>query len=376
MAQQMNKFWNVKSLSGDVGELTLQGTVERSRPIDWFTGEATEGLFISPEGFLEDLEQLKDKKEIIVKLDSTGGDVFTAVAIHNELKGFDATITVIVVGTALSAGSVLMCCGDTVKAYAGSLIMGHEVATFASGHYSTTELQKIIKGNDACERAIADIYAGKSGIDVERLRSMMKENFWLTGSEAQELGFVDEVIGEGEVVITTSSARDTLYVNGVARSSQGIRIPANIPIMKGGATTITNLVGGSEMAHEVKITSAEQLKQAYPEWVNDLTKSAVESALATERERIKEIESIAPSVADENLINAAKFDHPVNAAQLALQAMQAQAQLGAVQTKKTEEDYRASNANQVAAVQPEADPTQESFDYAKRIANLVNQGGK
>ena len=81
------KCWNVITGAGsDSAEITLYGDVCSQQPTDWWTGEPAPGLYITPEGFLDDLAQIKDKSEIVVKINSGGGDLYTGIAIHNALK--------------------------------------------------------------------------------------------------------------------------------------------------------------------------------------------------------------------------------------------------------------------------------------------------
>lgn len=48
------KFWNIVDVSDEEAEITMYGEVVSQRPTDWWTGEPVEGLYITPEGFLED----------------------------------------------------------------------------------------------------------------------------------------------------------------------------------------------------------------------------------------------------------------------------------------------------------------------------------
>lgn len=127
-APAATKFWNMASTGDDEGEITLYGDVMSQQPVDWWTGEPEPGLFITPEGFMEDLAAVKDKGHITVKLNSCGGDLYTGIAIHNALKALSGEVNVIVEGIAASAASVIMCAGDTVTVYPGSLIMIHGVS--------------------------------------------------------------------------------------------------------------------------------------------------------------------------------------------------------------------------------------------------------
>ena len=64
------KFWNIVDVSDEEAEITMYGEVVSQRPTDWWTGEPVEGLYITPEGFLEDLAQVKDKAKITVRINS------------------------------------------------------------------------------------------------------------------------------------------------------------------------------------------------------------------------------------------------------------------------------------------------------------------
>ena len=124
------KFWNVATVGDDEAEITLYGDVMSRQPTDWWTGEPEPGLYITPEGFMEDLAAVKDKGHITVKLNSCGGDLYTGIAIHNALKALSGEVNVVVEGIAASAASVIMCAGDTVTVYPGSLVMIHGVSVF------------------------------------------------------------------------------------------------------------------------------------------------------------------------------------------------------------------------------------------------------
>ena len=180
------KFWNMASVGEDEGEITLYGDVMSQQPIDWWTGEPESGLYITPEGFMEDLAAVKDKARITVKLNSCGGDLYTGIAIHNALKALSGDVNVIVEGIAASAASVIMCAGNTVTVYPGSLIMIHGVSVMLWDSLNIQDMKQLIKGMDASERAVAEIYDEKTGLGIDSLRSMMTKETWMTGREARQ----------------------------------------------------------------------------------------------------------------------------------------------------------------------------------------------
>ena len=61
-----------------------------------------EGMTISPQTVRDQLKAMGDVDEVIVNINSNGGDVFSGVTIYNMLRRFDAHITVNVDGLAAS----------------------------------------------------------------------------------------------------------------------------------------------------------------------------------------------------------------------------------------------------------------------------------
>ena len=140
------RFWNVVSVSDDEGEITLYGDVVSQHPVDWWTGEPVPGNFITPEGFMDDLAAVKNKSKITVKLNSCGGDLYTGIAIHNALKALAGEVNVVVEGIAASAASVIMCAGDTVTVYPGSLVMIHGVSVMLWDYLNIQDMKQLLNG--------------------------------------------------------------------------------------------------------------------------------------------------------------------------------------------------------------------------------------
>ena len=152
-AQTAQKFWNiVDNAEGDAAEITMYGDVCAQQPVDWWTGEPEPGMYITPEGFLEDLALIKDKGQITIKLNSCGGDLYTGIAIHNALKGLKGHKTVIIEGIAASAASVIACAGDDVQVYPGSMIMIHGVAGMFWDYMTIGDLKQGLRRSRAGHR--------------------------------------------------------------------------------------------------------------------------------------------------------------------------------------------------------------------------------
>lgn len=361
------KCWNIASVSEDEGEIVLYGDVESQQPVDWWTGEAAPGLYITPEGFMQDLEAVKGKSRLTVKLNSCGGDLYTGIAIHNAIKALSAHVTVVVEGIAASAASVIMCAGDTVQVYPGSLVMIHEPACTVIDYCNRDDLKQVIKMLEAGIDATAAIYNQKTGIEVETLKSMMHKETWMTGQEAIDKGFANELITGADVNMSLEG-KEVLMVAGVRHNVRGLHIPENLNITRISAQSIGqpseaeinkpgDTVGASEEGGTAEMyNSADELKAAMPELVSQIEASAAEAAVAKERERQQKIDEIAMSVADVELVNEAKYTSPCSAEQLAFRALQKQAQLGAQHLQNVASDNTESGAQKINAegTQPEA----------------------
>ncbi|MCH5195936.1 MAG: Clp protease ClpP, partial [Oscillospiraceae bacterium] len=116
-----NKFWDFKasaqtSSGGNSAEaeLILYGDISQT---SWWGDEVT------PKQFDSDLAALGDVDEIVVRINSGGGDVFAANAIYTRLKDHKARITVKIDGWAASAATIIAMAGDTIQIPANGVFM-------------------------------------------------------------------------------------------------------------------------------------------------------------------------------------------------------------------------------------------------------------
>ena len=383
------KFWNVASVGDDEGEITLYGDVMSQQPVDWWTGEPEPGLFITPEGFMEDLAAVKDKNKITVKLNSCGGDLYTGIAIHNALKALSGEVNVVVEGIAASAASVIMCAGDTVTVYPGSLIMIHGVSVMLWDYLNIQDMKQLMKGMDASERAVAEIYNAKTGIEVETLRSMMTKETWFTGREAMEKGFADALReDENEPELSMTKDKKVLYCNGVRHNIEGLHnVPGTIPITHATPPTAKPGVNKKPTAKEAtnkggnKPMTAEEMRAAHPEIVAQIEQDARNAAqtqanadaVAAERQRIADIDSIAASIPDQQLVHDAKYgDNPCTAQELCFRVMQQSAASGQQFLANYQADGAASGAGNVGAAPNGGAPVNQQEQDAADIQAVVN----
>ena len=105
----------------------------------------------------------------------------------------------------------------------------------------------------------------------------------------------------------------------------------------------------------MEIKNIEEMRSAYPEFVAQVEAAARVEGANAERERIQGIENIQNAIGDAELIRNAKYgEKPMNAADLALAAMQKQAAIGATVLTNMQTDANNSGTGAVAAVPAKA----------------------
>src|SRR5690606_31713873 len=71
--------------------------------------------------------------DIVINLNSPGGNAFDGIAIYNRLKQHNGNITINVDGWACSAASIIAMAADKLNMGLGSMIMIHEASSLVWG---------------------------------------------------------------------------------------------------------------------------------------------------------------------------------------------------------------------------------------------------
>lgn len=172
------RFWAVTNSTGPVAEIRIYDEI-------WLFG-------VNADDFARDLEAI-DAPEIVVAINSPGGDVFDAIAIYNTLRNHPARITTRVDGIAASAASVIVQAGDRRVMMSGAQMMIHEPWGVAIGPAS--EMRAFAELLDQQTEVLASIYASRSGKDVEDFRAQLAggKDVWLSDQATLDEGLADEI---------------------------------------------------------------------------------------------------------------------------------------------------------------------------------------
>ena len=159
--------------------LTLSGTIANLSFLD---------DTISAKAVKDSLDNVKE--DIVIRLNSGGGDVFEGIEIYNYLKSLSNHITIEVTALAASAASLVAMAGDKIIIRTGANMMVHEASTMAFGNKS--DIQKTLNALTAIDTSIVDIYHDRTGLDRDEIVNLITNETWLTADEAINKGFADE----------------------------------------------------------------------------------------------------------------------------------------------------------------------------------------
>lgn len=167
----------------------------------WLYGDIGEswGDYITAKGLSDELKKLSGAKEITLRINSPGGNVFDGLAMYNSLKKFSAKIITEIDGMALSIASIIALAGDEVRMAGNAVFMIHNPWTMAAG--DSSEMRKVADQLDLVRDSLAGTYTMKSkGISsFEQISEWMNAETWFNSEEALKAGFVDEITDPIEI---------------------------------------------------------------------------------------------------------------------------------------------------------------------------------
>jgi Protease subunit of ATP-dependent Clp proteases len=138
--------------------------------------------------------RLIGNRDLTVRINSPGGDMFEGIAIYNLLRAHPARVTVEVLGWAASAASIIAMAGDDIRMGLGSFMMVHNAWGVVIGNrHDMREAATLFEQFDA---AIADIYQARTGMERAEIERLMDAETFMTAAQAVESGFANAV-GDG-----------------------------------------------------------------------------------------------------------------------------------------------------------------------------------
>ena len=128
--------------------------------------------------------------EVIVRINSPGGDVFIGSEIYDLLASYGGKLQIRIVGMAASAASVIACAGPSEIAPT-AMMMIHNVQSRAEGDYR--DMEHSAETLREANRSVMAAYRAKTKRSEEELLNLMDNTTYMSADKAVELGFVDKI---------------------------------------------------------------------------------------------------------------------------------------------------------------------------------------
>ncbi len=176
------KFWNwAETSENEPRSLYLYGSVAEE---SWWEDDVT------PQMFRDEL--FADDGDIVLWINSPGGDCVAASQIYTMLMEYKGNVTVKIDGIAASAASVIAMAGTEVLMAPTAVMMIHNPLTIAIG--DSAEMQKAIDLLDEVKESIINAYEIKTGLSRAKISHLMDAETWMSANTAIEKGFADGML--------------------------------------------------------------------------------------------------------------------------------------------------------------------------------------
>lgn len=251
--------------------------------IEGTIGVAEEWQFENPESrvatyerFRESVSRIADIRnaKIRVNIRSTGGDVNDALLIYEALRATGAHVTTCCYGYTASAATIVAQAASEGERYVApsSLYLIHNSLCSTEGN--ADELQAEVDMLRQTDCRIAEIYASRSGRDVEQIKELMSVNGgrgrWLSPEEAIAEGLVDSIDPEiasrnTESIIERTKRGVSALIKAIGMGPKQESLPSDINYVKSVASAErASLVAFDEGQQSVCPTQVKEVEDPLP----------------------------------------------------------------------------------------------------------------
>jgi ATP-dependent protease ClpP protease subunit len=277
------------------------------------------------------IENLGNVDKLILHIQSPGGSVYAGYNTYHVIKSAGVPVEAIIEGECQSIATFIALAADKIIARNPSVFMIHNPYTMLEGDASAmesgaSELRKI-------EDIMISAYQRKTNLQADRIREMMSKETSMTAFEAQQMGFVDEVIDPLKAVaigLTKFKMEDKLSAFG-AKLSEIVKDvfggPQNLDVpMKDGKMGFIDAMPGEDFVGKVMTIDGKPAPAGEHELASGTIMVTDENGMITE---IKESVSLDQQLMTENAALKAEIEA------LKAEKVKAEAVVSEVQAKNT-----------------------------------------
>lgn len=271
----MSKFWKIKNEAGNANvELYLYGQIAEG---SW--NENDKGA----KEFADDLLACEGK-DITLRINSPGGNIFSAQAIYNVLKAYPGKVTAHIDGICASAATVVACGAGKVVMPKNALYMIHNPMTYVFDMVDAEALSKMADTLAKVKETIVNVYKDRAGdkMSVDEIIRFMDEETWMSAEEALDRGLIDEI---DDYAIDAQMKSGLVVVNSISMPVKEQEAEKIRRVMEARKRKGTNEMNDSDLISKIKALLGDKPKAPKEEPKEDIE--------AAERQRITALEALA-----------------------------------------------------------------------------------
>lgn len=321
MTTKSTKYYDIiRNEAEKSAEILIYGVIGDS----WFEESTTAAQFVREFKNLE-----KDHDVINIRLNSPGGSVFDGLAIYNAISNSDKEIHTYNDGVCASMASVILLSvpQDRVHPANNSLLMLHSPSTGAWGNKEA--LQNAMNVLDKVQTSLVTSICERTGLDQKEVEDNYFDykDHWFTADEAKEEGFYQNIDErESEAIPENASTMkfsdlvkhfepsNTMFSNWT--NKVGIPFPKakdNSKIIDMDIKLLRDAYGLDEEKYpkpEDVLNYAKKREQEFKDL--ETAKTKAENDLATEQQKVKDLEQEVKELKDEDGADPADVTPPVD----------------------------------------------------------------
>lgn len=206
--------------------------------------------FVSPQTMEQALKEANGE-DILIQVNSGGGDVFCGITISNLLREYKGKVTAVVHGLCGSAATIALTGADEVYAYDNAMYMIHYASMFVFGYYNANEFIDLAVQLEAFDRSTRASYEKKFKGTTEELNELLSKDTFMTAQDAVDYGFITGIVTD-EMVERWKDEREGNADEAVTASQVATGVMQNSKAV------------GNETEQQTDAEETEQTKQGIP----------------------------------------------------------------------------------------------------------------
>lgn len=138
--------------------------------------------------------------DIELDVNSGGGSLFEAIAIHNAIRAHRAKgyrVTAKINGLAASAATYIAVAADNIQVSANSTWMVHNPSLFAAVDINAAK--KLVTVLEGATNLLARGYTDQRGLPMDVVRKQLDDETWLFGNEIVVSGYADTLLDDEQL---------------------------------------------------------------------------------------------------------------------------------------------------------------------------------